>query len=187
MSDTWNDIQALKLRQSSLRDKLQRRKKAREEIVQNLDAVNPVNDSRSNSPVTTSSILPGGSAEAGKESSISLIATSNIAPGTSEIKSDPEAEKKLLACLCDVALNLPIDSRAITLAVNRSLGREVDHQVLENLLQKFDTQELITIEEGLAPDGQTCIIITSAEHTKLTAFSDELNGIIADKGAEGKL
>lgn len=34
MSDTWNEIQSFKTKQSSLREKLQRRKKERQEILE---------------------------------------------------------------------------------------------------------------------------------------------------------
>lgn len=80
---------------------------------------------------------------------------------------DPFVERRLLQCLCEVSLNLPTDSRALVSVVTKALQREVLHITIENLLQKFAAQELISIKEGFASDGKSCILITGAEHTKV--------------------
>lgn len=98
----------------------------------------------------------------------------------------------LLLKLCDVALKLPIDSRSLQRSIKKIRGLECTKQSLvENLLQKFAHQELITIEEPTASllgrrnkqiignshssssevgDDESCVYVTSADHTKLVDF-----------------
>ncbi|CAL1265656.1 unnamed protein product [Larinioides sclopetarius] len=155
MSDTWSDIQAFKSKQISLREKLQRRKKEREGLV--LGIANELNTGspRSNSPVPNSA--------ADKEEI-------NSVP---DIKADSFIEHKLLLCLCD-AINLPTDSRNLVNMIVKSLNKEVSHVVVGNLLQKFAAQELITVTESYTNEGKKCILVSSAEHTKLQAMANDL-------------
>lgn len=155
MSDTWSDIQAFKSRQSSLRERLQRRKKEREGLVLSITNELSTGSPRSNSPVLNTST--------NKEES-------NPVP---ELKGDPLVEYKLLLCLCD-AINLPTDSRNLVSTIIKSLNKDVPHVIVENLLQKFATQELITINESLTPEGKSCLVVSSAEHTKLQAVANDL-------------
>lgn len=98
----------------------------------------------------------------------------------------------LLLKLCDVALKLPIDSRVLQRSISRIKGLDKTSQSLvENLLQKFAHQELITIEEPSAAilsrrkksqinigpnridnddDDDSCIYVTSADQTRLVEF-----------------
>lgn len=155
MSDTWSDIQAFKSRQSSLRERLQRRKKEREGLVLGITSELSTGSPRSNSPILSASIV--------KEESNSLP----------ELKADPLIEYKLLLCLCD-AINLPTDSRNLVSTIVKSLHKDVPHVIVENLLQKFATQELITINESFTPEGKSCLVVSSAEHTKLQAMANDL-------------
>lgn len=154
MSDTWSDIQAFKSRQSSLRERLQRRKKEREGLVLSIANETNAGSPRSNSPVPN--------AAAAKDES-----------GATEIKADPLVEYKLLLCLCD-AINLPTDSRNLVSTIIKSLDKDVPHLIVENLLQKFATQELITVNESFTPEGNSCLVVSSAEHTKLQAVANDL-------------
>lgn len=153
MSDTWSDIQALRSRQSSLRERLQRRKKEREGLVLGITNELSCGSPRSNSPVLNSVKEEG-----------------NSVP---ELKADPLVEYKLLLCLCD-AINLPTDSRNLVSTIIKSLNKEVPHVIVENLLQKFAIQELITINESFTPEGKSCLVVSSAEHTKLQAVANDL-------------
>lgn len=167
MSDTWSDIQAFKSRQSSLRERLQRRKKEREGLVLGIGELGGTGISRSNSPVPTLQ---------------SSAKDENSSKG--DFKVDPEVEHKLLLSLCDVAINLPTDSRILLSSITKSLNKEVLHIEVENLLQKFATQELITISESFTPEGKNCLIISSAEHTKLQAVAHDL---FQDKNKNNKI
>ncbi|XP_015929155.1 N(6)-adenosine-methyltransferase catalytic subunit METTL3 isoform X1 [Parasteatoda tepidariorum] len=152
MSDTWSDIQAFKSKQSSLRERLQRRKKEREDLVLSITNELNVGSPRSNSPT--------------------LIAKEEN-NAAQELKADPLVEYKLLMCLCD-AINLPTDSRNLVTTITKSLNKDVPHLVVENLLQKFATQELITITESSTNEGKNCLLVSSAEHTKLQALANDI-------------
>lgn len=117
----------------------------------------------------------------------------------------------LLLKLCDVALKLPIDSRILQRSICKMKGLDGTTQLLvENLLQKFAHQELITIEEPSTAlvsrrkqsqicagssrlanddcdnDDESCIYVTSADHTKLVEFdksfgsSDAIKALLQD-------
>ncbi|XP_070574821.1 N(6)-adenosine-methyltransferase catalytic subunit METTL3-like [Ptychodera flava] len=156
MSDTWSDIVALKKKQDSLRERMQRRKRERQGLGVCLATDdNPAQThsgppSRSNSPVPT-------------------FSTSDL------VKIDPEVEKRLLEVLCDHALMLPTDSPSLQMTVSKALNKEVTQASVEEILRKFSAQELIEIKDGGTPDGQACVIVTSAEDSKLTAVSNQLN------------
>ncbi|XP_054719997.1 N6-adenosine-methyltransferase subunit METTL3-like [Uloborus diversus] len=155
MSDTWSDIQAFKSKQSSLREKFQRRKKEREDLVLNIAKELSTGSPRSDSPIPN--------INAAKEGTVTIT----------EIKADPVVEYKLLLCLCD-AINLPTDSRNLVSTIIKSLNKDVPHVVVENLLQKFAAQELITVAESFTPEGKKCLVVSSAEHTKLQAVANDL-------------
>lgn len=99
----------------------------------------------------------------------------------------------LLLRLCDVALKLPIDSCSLQRSISKVRNLEATTKsTIENLLQKFAHQELITIEEPTSAllsqqrtqanhiptsssnldrdDDEACIYVTSADHTKLVEF-----------------
>ncbi|XP_076338474.1 methyltransferase like 3 [Tachypleus tridentatus] len=171
MSDTWSDIQALKSRQSSLRERLQRRKKEREGIVLSIQGElgGPTGSPRSNSPNPVQ--------QQSKEESLVK---------TQEVKTDPEVEHQLLLRLCDAALNLPIDSLNLISSVSKSLGKDVSNLMVENLLQKFSAQELISIKESFSPEGKSLLVVESAEHDKLQAVLDIFEGDKKDLEATEK-
>ncbi|XP_077982444.1 N(6)-adenosine-methyltransferase catalytic subunit METTL3-like [Glandiceps talaboti] len=154
MSDTWSDIVALKKKQESLRERMQRRKRERQALGASAEETPAPSQSgpssRSSSPVT-------------------------VQPTVDLAYIDPEIEKKLLEVLCDHALMLPTDSPSLQATVTKALNKEVSQGTVESILQKFSAQELIEIKDGGTPDGQTCVLVTSAEHSKLTAVSNQLN------------
>lgn len=59
------------------------------------------------------------------------------------VKPDPEVEKQLLRCLCEVSLALPTTSAELAAAVAKQVNKNVPHISVSNLLQKFATQQLI--------------------------------------------
>ncbi|XP_064473303.1 N6-adenosine-methyltransferase subunit METTL3-like isoform X2 [Ornithodoros turicata] len=137
-SDTWKDLQALKCRQSSLRERLQRRKKERQEIVMGIAAGDP-SSPRSNSP--TPNAEPAVTAKRPR----------------SPTDGGEEEERQLLLCLLDVALALPTDSRRLQSSVSRALGRDVELEGLQSLLNKFSAQELIGLRPWTTPEGTPCL------------------------------
>ena len=115
----------------------------------------------------------------------------------------------LLLKLCDVALKLPIDSKSLQRFICKVRGLEsTPRSVIENLLEKFAHQELITIEEPSAAiinrkqrmntadnyqDDETCIYVISADHTKLVEFDrtfgsiDSIRALFKESRAEDSI
>ena len=60
---------------------------------------------------------------------------------------DRNVEEYVLRCLTDVAVNLPLDSRQIQDACNKTLttGSAISHDQVVNLLEKFAVQQLIRL------------------------------------------
>lgn len=173
-NDTWSDLQALKLKQNRFKEKRQRRKKELEEIV---------------SGISSSSTLHHPSTSQHSSSSSSTNLPHHLHPFTNAQPSEPagneatgqatiaaeEVENKLLGCLCDAALKLPVDSRCLLAAIRKFINLEKsDHLMIANLLEKFAHQGLITtINDSLTSDGETCIIVSSADHSKLIQFAQD--------------
>lgn len=179
MSDTWKDMQAFKSRQTSLRERLQRRKKERQEIVQGISTDTVVSNADDGTPTHA---LPN-------QTEVNETCSPQPCPENSELSCTADAEeveRRLLRCLLDVALDLPADSRRLQGVLGRSLGREVSHQDLENLLHKLSAQELIGIREATTAEGTPCLLVTSAEHTRLQAFAAQADGDEAPESRSGK-
>uniref|UniRef100_A0A0A9Y4S1 mRNA m(6)A methyltransferase n=2 Tax=Lygus hesperus TaxID=30085 RepID=A0A0A9Y4S1_LYGHE len=158
MSDAWEEIQAIKIKRNSFRERLQKRKKERLDILnsESLDSGIALNECISVQP----SLQKGGDDE-----------------GT-EAKFDYELERSLLELLCEVSPNLPTSSSILSPTLNKKLNRTVQPEVLHNLLQKFATQHLISVETN--KDGKGLDII-SAEYVKLQAMINDV--IIANTPA----
>ncbi|OQR71019.1 N6-adenosine-methyltransferase 70 kDa subunit-like [Tropilaelaps mercedesae] len=164
-SDTWKDIQALKSRQSSFREKLLKRKKEREEIVLGITGA------ESTTATSCSKDIAGTKED--ERCALNSPVEGCPAHDKQELASEQEIESKLLLCLLDVALDLPLDSRAVVAAVTRSLDdvKHVSQAIVENFLKKFAAQAFISIKESKGSDGKECLSIISTEHSKLHAFS----------------
>lgn len=153
MSDAWEEIQAVKSKRNSLREKLEKRKKER----QNILSANLGSGERSE-----------GSPGSGKE----RLAASPSA-GKHEVTPDkpkvivPSAslEVQLLQVLSDMQLQLPATASALL----PGLG-DVDAGIVASLLQKFATQKLITIKERTESTTDASIEVVSAESVRLAAL-----------------
>lgn len=129
-------------------------------------------------------------------SSPTILDYNNISTNEIELSTSPNLELVeclLLLKLCDVALKLPIDSKSLQRSICRLRGLETTSQsLIGNLLQKFAHQELITIEEptttihrnnpisgakGSEDDEESCIYVTSADHTKLVEFDKSFGSL----------
>lgn len=163
MSDAWEDLLALKSKRNSLREKLQKRKKEREDIL-----------NRSGGPlggpeVSPSSLSKSLGADSTRSPSVAIKVTDDLSHdadiAVEPVKTDPAAEKQLLRCLSEVSLTLPSSSEQLAVMVGQPL------LTVTNLLQKFATQQLISIKDG-GKDG--LLEVVSAEHSKLSAMVLEL-------------
>ncbi|XP_053216730.1 N6-adenosine-methyltransferase catalytic subunit [Podarcis raffonei] len=161
MSDTWSSIQAHKKQLDSLRERLQRRRKQDPLDLRNPDlALSP--PFRSDSPVP-SSVTPSTATEPG------------------DLVADPELEKKLLHHLSDLGLALPTDALSICHAISTPEAPATQRSV-ESLLQKFAAQELIEVKRGLLQDDDQPMLVTYADHSKLSAMM----GAVAEKKDAGE-
>lgn len=165
MSDAWQEIQAIKNKRNSLREKLEKRKKARQDIlVSSLGAGgSPVNnlENSSTTSVTSACTLK----EELKES-----AGSNLEETL--VKIDPELEKELLKSLNEVTIQLPISSTDLVASLKVTLDRHASHRIVCNLLQKFAAQKLIVVKDNVK-DGKPIVEVVNVEHTKLNAMVTE--------------
>uniref|UniRef100_A0A2A4KAR4 mRNA m(6)A methyltransferase n=1 Tax=Heliothis virescens TaxID=7102 RepID=A0A2A4KAR4_HELVI len=152
MSDAWEEIQAVKSKRNSLREKLEKRKKER----QNILSSNLVSGEKSE-----------GSPGSGKE-------RSTASPSTLKHEATPDKPKvvvpsaslevRLLQVLSDMQLQLPATASALL----PGLG-DVDAGIVASLLQKFATQKLITITERTESTTDASIEVVSAESVRLAA------------------
>ncbi|XP_026576316.1 N6-adenosine-methyltransferase catalytic subunit [Pseudonaja textilis] len=157
MSDTWSSIQAHKKQLDSLRERLQRRRKQEPLDLRNPDLVlSP--PFRSDSPVP-SSVTPSTAAEPG------------------DLVTDPELEKKILQHLSDLGLALPTDALTICQTIFTAEEASANQRSVESLLQKFAAQELIEVKRGLLQDDGQPMLVTYADHSKLSAMM----GAVAEK------
>lgn len=164
MSDAWEEIQAIKSKRNSLRERLEKRKKERQDIL----GVNLT--SASNSPAACNEIPPSISVIAKDELKIKLDVVEDNDEDT--IKADPELEKEVLKTITEVTLQIPITSIDLVSSLKKSLERHASHRTVCNLLQKFATQKLITIKD-IVKDGRNVVEISFVEHTKLNAMITE--------------
>ncbi|XP_003227278.1 N6-adenosine-methyltransferase catalytic subunit [Anolis carolinensis] len=161
MSDTWSSIQAHKKQLDSLRERLQRRRKQEPLDLRNPElALSP--PFRSDSPVP-SSVTPSTATESG------------------DLVTDPELEKKLLHHLSDLGLALPTDALSICLAISTPEAPATQRSV-ESLLQKFAAQELIEVKRGLLQEDDQPMLVTYADHSKLSAMM----GAVTEKKGTGE-
>lgn len=146
MSDAWEEIQAIKSKRNSLRERLEKRKKERQDILSS--SLNTTDPTSSSSTLTKSSALDYSSSSsisspAAVSSEIELNET--VEPALDTVKIDPELEEGLLKVLCEVSLQIPASSLEITATLNT----RASHHAVCNLLQKFATQKLITYVFGI--------------------------------------
>ncbi|VVC98936.1 unnamed protein product [Leptidea sinapis] len=150
MSDAWEEIQAVKSKRNSLREKLEKRKKERQSIL----ASNLGVDKRDGSP-------------SGKERIVCTAAT-KCEPSPPEKPKLPvppaSLEVRLLQVLSDMQLQLPATASALM----PGLG-DVDTGIVASLLQKFATQKLINIKERTESTTDANIEVVSAESVRLAA------------------
>ncbi|RWS04063.1 N6-adenosine-methyltransferase subunit-like protein [Dinothrombium tinctorium] len=173
-SDTWSDIQAFKSRQISLREKRERRKKEREDIVLGI-----VCSQDSSISQTTSNLQ-----------NVDLNKSESEITETNKLINIESVERKLLQCLCDVALKIPIDSRSLFTFVKKALNADesCDHKTIDSLLQKFALQGLITtVNDSFTTEGETCTIVSTVDHSKLIAFAHEVDAkVTSDEKDDSK-
>jgi len=155
MADAWQEIQLVKSKRNELRERLQKRRREREDLLGG--GSEPSTITVVNKPVLSD------------EPTVATESTSNSKA------TDEEVEDCLLRILTDAALSLPQDSRAVRLTVSSRVSYEVSHTVVSDLLQKFSAQELIRLADGGRHSDTAVLTVVSADHVRLVAVVNELD------------
>lgn len=167
MSDAWEQIQAIKSKRNSLRERLEKRKKERQELLgsslgiifSNLAFVKYV-VSGSASPVNIS--------DSSNKSSTTKEELKDL-DGEDLMKLDPELERGLLRELSEVTLQLPVSSSELLTSLKLSSDRDTTHKKICNLLEKFAIQKLITVTSQ-TKDGVYLLEVSHVEVSKVNAM-----------------
>lgn len=159
MSDAWEEIQAVQTKRNLFRERLEQRRKQRQGIL-NLELSGALTDAIKLKPKEDE--LPAVAAPLPlKEEFIEQ----------DELKKDPQVESALLELLCDVTLSLPIWSYTLAEEIKAVVGKDVAENVVVSFLQKFSTQQLITVKEGVV---NSILEVVNTDHAKLLAFVNEM-------------
>lgn len=145
MADAWQNIQNMKNKRNSLREKLQKRKSERHHLL-----------------VETKPTSPNGNDE-----NQSGIAT--------DIKNtDVDIERYLLQELSNISTVLPVTSAHLLTVLKKSFPDvEVSNTLVCNLLDRYSSKKLISTNEWVK-DGETTVEVLSTESSKLAAMAVEL-------------
>lgn len=155
MSDTWEDIQAVKNKRNSYRERLEKRKKERQDIL------------------GTSVYLPSSLGSSTSLKSISLESTSfddksNI--GTTfkwePAEVDPEFERSFLVFLGDRSLILPINSKQIVEKLTKQTRKTVASSTLHYYIQKYSTQQVINVQD-VSIDNEAGYEVLRIDHSRV--------------------
>ncbi|XP_023013922.2 methyltransferase like 3 [Leptinotarsa decemlineata] len=153
--DAWEEIQAIKSKRKSFRERLEKRKKERQELLgSSLGPASSVNTSDVTTYTPLSSTV---SKEPKSENPDDLI------------KIDPELEQSLLRELSEVTLQLPVSSCDLLTALKLLADHDSSHRKICNLLEKFALQKLITVKTS-SKDGVNLLEVSHIEVSKVNAM-----------------
>lgn len=185
MSDAWNEIQAIKSKRNSLREKLEKRKRERQDILS--DAI-----------TTATSTLVGGSTNAsavsldGKSTSLSGSATTTASTTTILTDADPDVERLLLQILSDQALALPCTSQQLFQRMNSLRFKPVTHAALNYYLEKLAAQSYVSMQRSeverdvatMTPaigSHTAMYVLTMVEHGRVQSLFEQNDSEDADR------
>ncbi|KAL5022915.1 hypothetical protein ScPMuIL_002070 [Solemya velum] len=161
---------------SSLREKQKRRRQEREGMTGITPAIADVLKNFS-SPDSTTAAIGGHAVTDSNSRSASPAPPTSTTPTqnkTEVAKLDPEIEKKVLLVLCDISLDIPCNASVIAEHTCRMLGRKVQISIIEELLQTFENQELISIKQDEMKEGQRShLIVHSLDLSKLSTIANK--------------
>lgn len=178
MSDTWSDIQALKNKQSNLREKLAKRKKERQEVVDEVIGTPSIKTEQPSdaSIFTSTPTLTASGVNLAVTAAASHPLKSEEPKPVESVKYSPEfiahVEKTLLGHLTDIGLNLPLDLQTFYQSTMKAHEKEIPFSIVEDLVQKYAAQTWLTLK---TTQSSVSVIIETVDHAKLTALC-ELEG-----------
>lgn len=186
MSDAWDEIQAIKSKRNSLRERLEKRKKERQDIL------------GSSTSAALPDIPPATTASA-TSATATVTAVAIVAPfkpGTPEAKedvpliedeSDTEIEYLLLQILCDTTILLPITVVQLLERINLMRFKAMTPKVLNNFLQKLATQSYITLNDGKASPPKGGWEVLKIDHLRIQTLYKETDGTTGKPSPGGDL
>lgn len=147
MSDAWDQIQAIKIKRNSLRERLEKRKKERQDIL-GTSNVSLGASSINSSPKTAENKAQFNEIFTAIDNGYNtknLISKWFAKPNIFFISSESafEIERHLLQILSDSALMLPINSIQLSEKISSRCLKPVSYKTLSYFLQKFATQSYI--------------------------------------------
>ncbi|XP_043487399.1 N6-adenosine-methyltransferase subunit METTL3 [Polistes fuscatus] len=158
MSDAFEEIQAIKIKRNSLREKLQKRKRERHELFTFTSSIP--------STSTADSSLPGDS-------------------NTSSKSDHNEYERDILCILHESLPNLPITSAEIIDQLRKNLNADVSTSDIHKILEKLAAQDIIKIKEVTENEvfGYTVLSVAESQSSCLSQSDDTENPESAETSA----
>ncbi|XP_064640544.1 N6-adenosine-methyltransferase subunit METTL3-like [Lineus longissimus] len=173
MSDTWSDIQATKNKQSSLREKLLRRRREREGILADISGPSLASAAGDTAGSSASTSKPSSRSSSPAPSAADVKPKGDVKTKLEPIPIDPAVEKQLLNCLSDISLNFPLDASQLESLVSKALEKDsTPISAIEDLLEKFAAQQLISIQKNDDGEDGKSLVVLSTDHSKLEALID---------------
>ncbi|EAA08196.5 AGAP002895-PA [Anopheles gambiae str. PEST] len=161
---SWEEIQAVKVKRNSLREKLEKRKKERQDLLGN---------SSPGGPGAVAGLIKIESATNLSEDKGKLLLTSIKSDQTGSADIDAEVEKCLVQVLADKSLILPSNSAQIAELVEKHVQKAVLRDSIAYYLHKLAGQKLINVKE-VSIGGTVGYEVISAEHINLQALHDDM-------------
>ncbi|XP_033341118.1 methyltransferase like 3 [Megalopta genalis] len=161
MSDAFEEIQAIKIKRNSLREKLQKRKRERHELF-TLTSTTPVS-----STLTNESSLTGDSI------------------GHAQRADHSEYERDVLCILHESLPNLPITSAELIDQLRKNLNADVSSTDIHKILEKLAAQDIVKIKEVTENEvfGYTVLSITESQSSYQSQSDDTENPESAETSA----
>lgn len=161
MSDAFEEIQAIKIKRNSLREKLQKRKRERHELF-TLTSTTPVSSSLTNeSPL------------------------SNDSMGHSHRSDHSEYERDVLCILHESLPNLPITSAELIDLLRKNLNADVSSPDIHKILEKLAAQDIVKIKEVTENGvfGYTVLSVAESQSSYQSQSDDTENPESAETSA----
>eukprot|EP00795_Rhopilema_esculentum_P001119 gene1119-15459_t len=166
-SDTWNQLQAHKRKQESLKERLLKRRKERQGLLEGEVA------SVLGSEATSSLKSDEDPSKTSTEKDVKQRVPSEEKVKVTEI--DASLERNVVDLLCNTLLNLPVSIDDIKDALNKNQKHSSSDVEIKTILEKLEAQALISVKKTVS-----AFLVIDCEYSKLEAVFEE------KKGEDGK-
>ncbi|XP_037080726.1 N6-adenosine-methyltransferase catalytic subunit-like [Pollicipes pollicipes] len=184
MADAWNELQQIKNKRVSLREKLAQRKREMEDILSSTHET-PPKDSLSTPPKAARTVGPDlivSALSAAKPNNAPTDSSPDVSRSaeTSPAEADATEVEQQLLRLLTAARDLPADGVQLAAEVAARLTGCVSQRAVDNVLQKLAAQDLISIRETTR-EGRRLLEVSAVEHARLQVVVAESGGGPADE------